>query len=287
MTNTYRLEQKLNDLNNPIWALDKYADFAVLQAYENVEMKELSESLLNKYKLKGIYLKKRFINDPKQENLTELVAGEEAPDEMEVVENDLKFLIKLKERLDVGLFLDHRISREMITDYAKNKSVLNLFAYTGSFSIYAAATGAKSTTTVDLSNNYCTWAQRNFELNGIEANYKGKGHGSPHEIWHEDVFEFIKIAIETHSKYDIIILDPPSFSRNKSKVFNVQNDHEELIRSLQRNLLNPGGFILFSTNLSSFVLSKYIRPGADKMTNKTVPKEFLPFRVHQSFVFYG
>ncbi len=287
MTNTFRLEQNLNSENLPIWALDKYADFGVLQAYSEIEYEKLSAELLKKYQLKGIYLKKRFINDPKQEDLTELVAGVDAPDEIIVIENDLKFLIKLKERLDVGLFLDHRVSREIIRDYAKNKDVLNLFAYTGSFSVYCAAAGAKSTTTVDLSNNYCTWAQKNLELNGFNVNYKERGEGAQNEIWNEDVFEFIQIAIETGSKYDIIILDPPSFSRNKSKVFNVQNDHVKLIKDIQEHILNPGGILFFSTNLSTFVLSPYIRPGADKLTKKTVPQEFQPFRAHQSFVFYG
>ncbi len=215
------------------------------------------------------------------------MVGEEAPDEIIVVENDLKFIIKLKDRLDVGLFLDHRISREIIRDYSKNKDVLNLFAYTGSFSVYSASVGAKSTTTVDLSNNYCTWAQRNMELNGFKASYKDLNKGSNHEIWNEDVFDFIQIAKETQSKYDIIILDPPSFSRNKDKVFNVQNDHVRLIKELQDHLLNDGGFIFFSTNLSNSILSPYIRPGADKLTKKTVPQEFLPYRPHQSFVFYG
>jgi len=287
MTNTFRLEQKLDDSNMPIWALDKYADFGVLQVYSEMATKELSAELLKKYSLIGIYLKKRFINDPKLENLTELSAGEEAPEEIIVVENDLQFIIKLKDRLDVGLFLDHRPSREIIQEYSKNKNVLNLFAYTGSFSIYSASAGAKSTTTVDLSNNYCTWAQRNFELNGLTANYKKTGLGSTNEIWNEDVLDFIQIARETQSKYDIIILDPPSFSRNKSNIFNVQDDHVKLIKDLQDYLLAESGFIFFSTNLSTFVLSPYIRPGADKLTKKTVPEEFKPYRPHQSFVFYG
>lgn len=286
MTNTYRLEQKFDESQNLIWALDKYDKFGILQAYSEIKAETVANELLKKYSLSGIYLKKRYINDPKQEDLTELVSGEEAPDEITVVENDLKFLIKLKERLDVGLFLDHRISREIIGSYSKNKRVLNLFAYTGSFSIYAAASGAKSTTTVDLSNNYCSWALKNFELNNLGANYKNNITSS-NEIWNEDVFDFIKIAKETHSKFDIIIVDPPSFSRNKSEVFNVQNDHVKLIKDLQDYLLADSGFIFFSTNLSNFILSPYIRPGADKLTKKTVPIEFHPYRPHQSFVFYA
>jgi len=281
------LQETKND--QLIYALDKYADYGVLQMYVEIseDLNELGNTLLSKYKLKGIYFKKRFINNPKEENLTELIAGEEAPDEIVVVENDFKFLIKLKERLDVGLFLDHRISREIIMSQCKNKDVLNLFAYTGSFSVYAAAAGAKSTTTVDLSNTYCKWAQKNFELNNIPVKYSASDAPSDNLIWKEDVFDFIDIAKETNSKYDIIILDPPTFSRNKTRVFHVQEDHEKLIKKIQEHLLNPGGFLFFSTNLISFALSHYIRPGADKLTKKTVPAEFLPLRPHQSFVFYN
>ncbi len=290
MTNTFRLEQKVISETELEWALDKYADFAVLQEYQDLgkDIKKLAKELLKKYKLTGIYLKKRYINDPKKtEILTELVAGKEAPDEIEVVENDLKFIVKLKERLDVGLFLDHRPSRELIKEECKGKDVLNLFAYTGSFSVYAAKGGSKTTTTVDLSNTYCEWTKRNFEANGMTANYNHSNPESSNLIWKEDVFEFIKIAKETNEQYDIIVFDPPTFSRNKDSHFNVQEDHATLIKELQDNLLRRGGFIFFSTNLKNFVLDRYIRPGADKMTKRTVPKEFLPYRPHQSFVFYN
>lgn len=290
MTNTYRLEQKLKDENNLIWALDKYADYGVLQGYEDIsnEAKPLAEELLKKYELKGIYLKKRYINDPKQtEALTELIAGEDAPNEIEVEENDLKFIIKLKERLDVGLFLDHRPSREIIAKEVAGKDFLNLFAYTGSFSIYAAKNGAKTTTTVDLSNTYSEWTKRNFEVNGMDANYNGSNPESENYIWKEDVFEFLKIAKETGEKYDVIVFDPPSFSRNKTSHFSVQEDHERIIKEIEDYILRPGGFLFFSTNLKNFVLSRYIRPGADKLTNKTIPKEFQPYKAHQSFVFYN
>ena len=290
MTNTYRLEQKVISETELEWALDKYADFGVLQDYQDLgdRAEELAQKMLKKYKLTGIYLKRRYINDPKKTDiLTELIAGVEAPDEIEVVENDLKFIIKLKERLDVGLFLDHRPSREIIKEQSKGKDVLNLFAYTGSFSIYAAAGGAKSTTTVDLSNTYCQWTKRNFEVNQMTGNYNNSNPESNNLIWKEDAFEFIKIAKETNEKYDIIIFDPPSFSRNKDSHFSVQEDHQVILKELQDHLLRRGGFIFFSTNLKNFAMDRYIRPGADKMTKKTIPKEFLPYRPHQSFVFYN
>ncbi len=295
MTNTKRLEQKL-DNQNLIWALDKYADFGVLHLYKELsqdeesnlnEVKSLSNSLLTKYELKGIYLKKRYINDPKLDNLTVLVAGVESEDEIIVIENDIKFIIRLKDKLDVGLFLDHRISRELIQGYSKNKDVLNLFSYTSSFSVYAALNGAKTTTSVDLSNTYCLWSQKNFEINDLKVNYNNSDSSATNYIWKEDVFDFINVCIETNTTYDIIVLDPPSFSRNKGKVFSIQKDHEELIRNIQNHLLNPGGILFFSNNLSDFQLSKYIRPGADKLTKKTIPEEFLPYRAHQSFAFYN
>jgi 23S rRNA (cytosine1962-C5)-methyltransferase len=288
MTNTYRLEQRLIDEYTIIYGLDKYSDWGVLQLYQEVDddLSELCKNFMQKYNLKGIYLKKRYLNDPKDSDLTDLIVGETAPDKLVVIENDIKFLVRLDKNLDVGLFLDHRNAREIIADSAKNKDVLNLFAYTSSFSVYSALNGAKSTTSVDLSNNYCKWSVENFKLNNLDVVYKEKTT-SKNVIWKDDVFDFIEFAIDTGTTYDIIVLDPPSFSRNKTKHFSVQEDHAKLIMKLQNKLLNERGFLFFSTNYKKFSMDRYIRPGADKVTKQTIPDEFKPYIPHQSFVFYN
>lgn len=278
MTNTKRIFQKLDESDNIQYAVERFRDYGVIQGYNDQEnYQSIAEDFQKKEQFKGIYLKRRFHTE---KNHTDLLVGEKAPNPYIVEENDLKFSIKFEDHIDIGLFLDHRISREIIKDEAPNKTVLNLFAYTGSFSLYALAGGAKSVTTVDLSSNYIDWAKENFELNG-------KSIESPNEFWDMDVYEFIEMAIETNTKYDIIILDPPSFSRNKNEHFQVQRDHKDLIRTLQNKLLNQFGFIFFSTNLQTFKLDDYIRPGADKMTKSTIPEEFKPYKPHQSFVFYN
>lgn len=287
MTNCYRLTQKLNseDSSKILYALDKYSDHGVLHLYSEIseDLKELAKTMLKNFGLKGIYLKRRFVTELPH---TELIAGKKAPKEFFVVENDNKFLIKIEDHVDVGLFLDHRVSRELIASECKNKDVLNLFAYTGSFSIYAAKNGAKSTTTVDLSGPYCKWAKENFILNDLEVSLESE-KGTQNTIWKMDSFDFIKLASETRTKFDIIVCDPPSFSRNKEKVFNLQKDHVQLVKSLQEKLLKKNGFLFFSTNLQTFRMDEYLRPGADKLTKKTTPEEFKPYKPHQSYVFYN
>lgn len=289
MTNTYRLEQKFEDKSlkdaKLLYALDKYDTHGVLHLYSEAveDLSVLGKELLKKYDLKGIYLKRRFDTEL---NHTELIAGKKAPKEFAVIENDMKFLIRMEDHIDVGLFLDHRLSREIIMSHAKGKDVLNLFAYTGSFSVYAAKGGAKNTTTVDLSATYCKWAKENFIANEMEANLEGE-KGSVNSIWKMDSFDFIDLAMQTKTRFDIIVCDPPSFSRNKSEVFNLQKDHAELLKNLQEKLLKRNGILFFSTNLQSFKMDEYLRPGADKLTKQTIPEEFKPFKPHQSYVFYN
>ncbi len=276
MTNTSRLLQNFNE-ERLIYALDKYGDYGVLHSYESEipDVEKLGQKFLKQYDLKGIYLKRRFTDE--DDKATELISGKAAPAEFEVVENNLKFLIKIKDHKDIGLFLDHRISREIIRDYSKGKKVLNLFGYTGSFSVYSQSAGAISTTTVDLSKTYCAWAEANFKLNNMDL--------AQNEVWCEDVFDYIQSSIKLREKFDIVVCDPPTFSRSPKRTWSVQSDHVELIRDLQK-LVNPGGFLFFSTNYSEFRLHESLRRSADKLTKKTIPPEFKPLTPHQSFVFY-
>ena len=160
----------------------------------------------------------------------------------QVDEKDCRFLVNFTDYIDTGLFLDQRIMRSMIRDLAGGKRFLNLFAYTGTATVYAAKGGAKSTTSVDASNVYLRWAKRNLALNGFGYNR--------HLFQHADCLNWLET---TKQKYDLIFLDPPTFSNSKKlkKIFDVQKDHVKLIRLVVR-LLEKDGIILFSNNYRKF-----------------------------------
>jgi 23S rRNA (cytosine1962-C5)-methyltransferase len=163
-------------------------------------------------------------------------------------ENGLKFIINLSDYLDTGLFLDHRITRQMVREQSIGKKVLNLFAYTGSFSVYAAAGGANEVVTVDLSNTYLKWTQRNMQLNGFTDQSK-------YPYIQADVKQHLKTIAPGH--FDIIIMDPPTFSNSKrmDDFLDIQRDHAELINDCLKGL-KPGGVLYFSTNFRKFILGK-------------------------------
>lgn len=162
-----------------------------------------------------------------------------------VSENGLKFWINISDYLDTGLFLDHRPTRQRVREQCKDKRILNLFAYTGSFSVYAAAGGAASVTTVDLSNTYIDWARDNFDLNGMGM--------QAHSFIAGDVMSWLP-GIKSGS-FDLIVCDPPTFSNSKKMTgtFDVQRDHPALLNQCLR-LLSPDGLLIFSTNNRRFRL---------------------------------
>ncbi len=163
-----------------------------------------------------------------------------------IEEHGCRLLVNFEDYLDTGLFLDHRPIRQLIQQHAHNKRFLNLFAYTGSATVHAAVGGAKSTTTVDLSNTYLNWAKNNLALN--------KTFGQ-HEFIQADCLEWLaQEANHPHSKhYELIFLDPPTFSNSKrmDDVFDIQADHVALIHNAAE-LLAPGGVLYFSTNFRRF-----------------------------------
>ncbi len=185
-----------------------------------------------------------------------------------VEENGLKFLINLTDYLDTGLFLDHRITREMVRNEALNKRVLNLFCYTGSFSVYAAIGGATSVTSVDLSKTYLDWAKNNFSINNFKDEKK-------YFFVHADVLQYLK-TLQPNS-FDLIIIDPPTFSNSKrmKDFFDVQKDHVEIINDTIK-ALSTKGIIYFSTNFSKFVLDEAnIKASSIKnITKATTPFDF-------------
>ena len=187
----------------------------------------------------------------------------------EVEEGGLKFWVNFEDYLDTGLFLDHRLTRALIRERAAGGSFLNLFAYTGTATVYAAKGGATATTTVDMSRTYLDWARRNLELNGL--------HGGRHALLQADCLEWLSEAAHSHGRYDLIFLDPPTFSTSKRMkgTFDVQRDHVELIRKCA-SLLVPGGLLIFSTNHRKFRLdtSALADFRVEDITRRTIPKDF-------------
>lgn len=200
----------------------------------------------------------------------------ERTEEHVVQEGGLKFWVNLSDYLDTGLFLDHRITRAMVRERSAGKAVLNLFAYTGSFTVYAAAGGAERTTSIDLSNTYLAWAERNLQLNELA--------GPQHEFVRADIKEWLRQ--EAAADYDLIVLDPPTFSNSKAmrNVLDVQQDHAYLINHCLRRL-RPGGTIFFSTNYRKFELNAAdIRSSAIKnITAQTIPPDFANKKIHYAW----
>lgn len=185
----------------------------------------------------------------------------------EVSENGLRFWVNLTDYLDTGLFLDHRLTREMVRSGSSGKRILNLFAYTGSFSVYAAAGGAQEVCTADLSKTYLDWSKRNMQLNGFDG----------------DAFRYIQADVTAllptipNGRYDLIILDPPTFSNSQrmDAELEIQRDHVFLIRECLR-ILSPGGLLYFSTNYTRFQLNATALSNAEikDITRATTPFDF-------------
>ena len=190
-------------------------------------------------------------------------------------EGGLRFRVNFDDYLDTGLFLDHRLTRERLRAAASGKRFLNLFAYTGTATVYAAAGGASQTTTVDLSNTYLDWARRNLALNRLEC-----GH-----FVHADCREWLQEAAV--GPYDLIFLDPPTFSNSKRMegVLDIERDHVGLIDACAR-LLAPGGLIVFSTNAQRFRLDPQLtgRLAVRDVSAATIPQDFERNpRIHRCF----
>ena len=185
-----------------------------------------------------------------------------------VQENGHQFLVNLTDYLDTGLFLDHRITRQIVAEQAPQKNVLNLFSYTSSFSVYCAAAGARSVTSVDLSKTYLQWSQDNFALNKLI-------NPSSYYLIHADVKQYLKTL--PSNEFDLVIMDPPTFSNSKrmKDILDIQMDHVELINDVLK-AMKPGATLYFSTNFSRFVLdTEQIHSTQIKdITKATTPFDF-------------
>lgn len=212
----------------------------------------------------NIFLKLR---QRKEGRLGQYQKLDERKNEFIVSEGGLKFIVNLTDYLDTGLFPDHRITRQIISDMALGKKVLNLFCYTGSFSVYAASGGASAITSIDLSKTYLDWADRNMRLNFPEY--------EDHSLIHADVKQ--ELGNIPKGSYDIIIMDPPTFSNSKrmDDFLDVQRDHVALINNCI-HILKENGVLFFSTNFSKFKLqSDHIKAALIKdITKATTPFDF-------------
>lgn len=198
--------------------------------------------------------------------------------EILIQENQFKYRVNLWDYLDTGLFLDHRPSRYKIFKAAQDAKFLNLFCYTGSVSV-AAALGGAQVTSVDLSKTYLDWAQRNFESNQIDS--------KNHKFIQADVLQFLDDSVATApQKYDLIFLDPPTFSNSKRMldVLDTQRDHAKLVRQCMQ-ILTQNGLLIFTTNKRKFKLEPELKNEfrITETTKNTIPVDFHDQQIHSSF----
>ena len=194
---------------------------------------------------------------------------------LEAHEGGLRFELNLSDYLDTGLFLDHRLTRSMVRNEAAGKRVLNLFGYTGAFTVYAIAGGAASTTTVDLSPNTIEWARRNLKLNGYDS--------TAHRLVVSDARSYVA-SLPSHPQFDLAVVDPPTFSNSKrvDDDWDVQQHYAELLEALALRL-SDGGVVYFSTNFRRFKFDQTLLPSytAREITRQTVPEDFRNQRIHR------
>jgi len=285
----YRIYER--DLPEYPLILDWYDGFAVMWLYERT--KDDTDSLKSAFitevitsvcqALEIVPAQLIIKHRQKQKGLQNQYDKIAALDRSRVIEEaGLKFKINLYDYLDTGLFLDHRKTRGLVRSMAKGKRFLNLFAYTGSFTCYAIAGGAASSTTVDLNPNYSEWTLANLRLNGFQNLEK-------HQVITEDCLTFLN-AHNEKNKYDLIVCDPPTFSNSKrqvKKTFCVDEDYVQLITACTR-LLSPGGDLIFSTNSRKFKLDQALLPSQlsiQEITSKTVPEDFRNKTIHRCWHF--
>ncbi len=280
-------------------AIDRYGDSLVIYEYKAPKtidpekaaarlnkVKQIVPIVFNELKKNEIHLKVR----ERQKGQNQYEKENDARDLFTVSENGAKFYVNLVDYLDTGLFLDHRNVRKLIFEEAKQKRFLNLFAYTGTASVFAALGGAKEVATVDMSKTYLRWAERNFELNGLAS--------KSYEFIQKDVLEWLKnqanyvatlpLMKKREVRYDLIFMDPPSFSNSKrmEDVLDIQRDHARLIEDAMM-LLTKEGSLIFSTNLRSFKLDESLleQYAIKDISKQTLPEDFLRDpKIRQCFI---
>ncbi|MGN1393699.1 MAG: bifunctional 23S rRNA (guanine(2069)-N(7))-methyltransferase RlmK/23S rRNA (guanine(2445)-N(2))-methyltransferase RlmL [Succinivibrionaceae bacterium] len=265
-----------SDIPNYNVAIDRYGDYIVIQEYAapksvpapvaKQHLLDIMQVVLAVTGIKGDQLIMKVRERKKGDAQYEKI--DDSKHTLLVREYNRFFIVNLWDYLDTGLFLDHRLTRKLIGEMSKGKDFLNVFAYTGSASVYAATGGAKTTTTVDMSRTYLNWAKENMKANGFKLNN--------HNFIQEDCLQWIKKETST---YDLIFVDPPTFSNSKrmENTFDVQRDHVALLTDLKKRL-REGGTIVFSNNNRNFkmdieALSEAGFKAVD-ISSKTLPEDF-------------
>ncbi len=264
------------DIPNYNAAIDKYKDYIIIQEYaapksvsEELARRRIMDILRATIEVTGVESNKVILKvRERQKGKSQYQKLSSAERHMVVEEYGVELKVNLGDYLDTGLFLDHRITRRMLGKMAPGKDFLNLFSYTGSATVHAAVGGAKTTTTVDMSNTYLRWAQENMELNNQV--------GSQHEFIQADCLQWLQ---EVDDTFDLIFIDPPTFSNSKrmKQSFDIQRDHIMLMENLKR-MLRPEGQIVFSNNKRHFKmdLDKLNELGlhAKNISDKALPMDF-------------
>ena len=230
--------------------VDLYGDYAVFSWY-NSYVYQIRQTISEAFRqvfpeVLGTYEKIRFKGLDYE---SAHVYGQEAPDFFTVLENGVLYQVFMNDGLMTGIFLDqHEVRGSLVDGLAMGKSLLNMFSYTAAFSVAAAMGGASQTTSVDLAKRSRELSQAHFQANGISTD--------DHRFIVMDVFEYFKYAKRKGLTYDVIVLDPPSFARNKKQTFSVAKDYHKLI-SQSLEILNPGGIIIASTNAANVSRQKF------------------------------
>lgn len=282
-TDCYRIFNR-HFANLPL-LIDRYGQYMHVTVLEGQEDLELSPEDLKKI-AGALYCPVERLIVKQRQNLTDHEQYSSLDNQQEkllVSENDLKFQVNLRDYIDTGLFLDHRPTRQMVREDCFDLSVLNLFSYTGSFSVYAASGGARRITTVDLSGPYIEQAKENFRINDFLP--------GAFEFVQADVFKFLEEAAEKKEKWDLIILDPPTFSnsRKMDRTLKIQKDYKELIEACFK-VMKGGGRLLFSNNQSDFRFHKKDFPSGvqiDEITNQTTDDDFRNKPAHRCWEITG
>ena len=231
-----------------------YFDGYYLLTWYSLGIYEFKEEILKALKscveYRGIYQKKRFDGKGKYlEDKNDFICGEEAPESITVQENGVNFAIHLDDGAMVGVFLDQKEVRKTLRDkYAKGKTVLNTFSYTGAFSVFAALGGASKTTSVDLAKRSLVKTQEQFNVNAIDPQTQS--------IIVEDVFNYFKYAVRKKLLFDMVVLDPPSFARSKKHTFSASKDYVNLLKEAIL-ITSKGGVIVASTNAANFSMMTF------------------------------
>jgi len=257
-TNVYRWLNGEGD-GLPGVTVDRYGDYLMLQLYTpawDAHLDMLVAALKSVFQPKGIYRKLRpqetraLEAQKKTKEYSRLIAGTAAPVPLQVMENGLNYLVDLREGLNTGLFPDQRRNRQEFVSRVSGKRVLNLFAFTGAFSVAAAAAGAKRVTSVDVSKKYLQVAKENFSINNLDPNQ--------HEFIVADVFAELARLREEGQRFDIILFDPPSFSTTRKSRFSTQGGTAKLVTATLP-LLKKGGLLISSSNHQKVSLDDYIK----------------------------